>query len=87
MIFSFIQNVLSSYIRQVLLTERVFGAQAFVYHGSDVSPEKLIPAFVSDTFRPGGRDMYGKGMYTVYDFAGTKTEAGGYGSYIYKLKN
>jgi len=69
-----------------ILDERVFGVQAFVYHGSDIEPKILIPAFVEDEFVPGRGDVYGKGLYTVYELEGTATERGVYGPYIYKLK-
>ena len=75
-------------IREMLLTERVYGAQAVVYHGSETDPDVLIPAFLNDTFEPGrgAGDMYGKGLYCVYDLHGTLTDAGKYGAYIYKFK-
>jgi hypothetical protein len=77
-----------SLIREFLLQEEVFGAQAFVYHGSRTAPDVLIPALLNDKFNPGGSfgDLYGKGLYTVYDLEGTPTGMGGYGKYIYKLK-
>ena len=67
-------------IREMLLTERVYGAQAVVYHGSETDPDVLIPAFLNDTFEPGrgAGDMYGKGLYCVYDLHGTLTDAGKY---------
>lgn len=77
---------LRPFIRQVLLTEEVFGAQAFVYHGSDAKPDVLIPALLNDTFRPGPRDAHGSGLYTVYDLEDSATAYGQYGQYIYKLK-
>ena len=75
-------------IREMLLTERVYGAQAVVYHGSETAPEIFIPALLDDTFDPGQGSgaMYGKGLYTVYDVEGTKTAFGEYGDYVYKFK-
>ena len=75
-------------IREMLLTERVYGAQAVVYHGSDTPPDVLIPAFLNDTFEPGigAGATYGKALYCVYDIEGTATGYGEYGNYVYKLK-
>ena len=75
-------------IREMLLLEEVFGAQAFVYHGSYTKPDVLIPVLLKGEFKPGtgGGDVYGRGLYTVYDLESTQTESGGYGDYIYKLK-
>lgn len=78
---------LRNYVRQVLLTERVFGAQAFVYHASDVYPKTLIPALIDNKFKAGSGDMYGKGLYTVYaEDTYQPTFSGRYGKYVYKLK-
>lgn len=79
---------LRSIIRKSLLNEEVFGAQAFVYHGSRTGPEKFLPMFLEDKFDPGrgAGSMYGRGLYTVYDLKGTNTESGGYGPFIYKFK-
>ena len=75
-------------IREMLLAERVYGAQAVVYHGSKAPPDVFVPALLNDTFRPGMGDgaMYGKALYCVYQIEGTKTGAGDYGKYIYKFK-
>jgi len=75
-------------IREMLLTERVYGAQAVVYHGSKAPPDVFIPALLNDTFNPGHGEgaMYGKGLYCVYDLEGTRTSSGNYGSYVYKFK-
>jgi hypothetical protein len=75
-------------IREFLLQEEVFGAQAFVYHGSDTPPKKLIPALLNNEFVPGKGSgaMYGKGLYTVYDLESGRTGSGFYGDYLYKLK-
>jgi len=72
----------------MLLTERVYGAQAVVYHGSKSPPDVFIPALLNDTFEPGrgGGAMYGKALYCVYDLEGTGTGYGEYGNYIYKFK-
>jgi ABC-type uncharacterized transport system YnjBCD ATPase subunit len=82
----FIQEHVKSLTKN-LLTEQVFGAQAFVYHGSSRSPDILLPALLSDKFTPGYGDMYGKGLYTVYSpNQNQETFSGGYGGYVYKLK-
>ena len=75
-------------IREMLLSERVYGAQAVVYHGSNAPPDVFVPALLNDTFEPGGGDgaMYGKALYCVYKLGGTQTESGKYGNYIYKFK-
>ena len=75
-------------IREMLLAERVYGAQAVVYHGSKAPPDVFVPALLNDTFSPGMGDgaMYGKALYCVYQIEGTKTGAGDYGKYIYKFK-
>ena len=71
-----------------LITEEVFGAQAYVYHGSAAAPDDLIPVLLDDKLKPGSAagSMYGKGLYTVYDLSGTATSRGRYGEYVYKLK-
>ena len=81
-------NLLRSLIREALLTEEVYGAQAVVYHGTKADPQKLISALLNDEFRPGegAGSMYGKGLYTVYDLVGTKTATGDYGDHVIKLK-
>jgi hypothetical protein len=80
--------VLRSLIRETLLTEEVYGAQAVVYHGTNADPLDLASALLNDDFRPGegAGSMYGKGLYTVYDLKGTQTERGDYGPNIIKLK-
>jgi hypothetical protein len=81
-------SLLRSLIRETLLTEEVYGAQAVVYHGTNADPRKLISALLNDEFKPGkgAGSMYGKGLYTVYDLKGTQTESGDYGPHIIKLK-
>jgi hypothetical protein len=81
-------TILRSLIREALLTEEVYGAQAIVYHGTKADPRKLISALLNDEFAPGkgAGAMYGKGLYTVYDLKGTQTERGDYGPSIIKLK-
>lgn len=78
---------LSNYVH-LILQEEVFGAQAFVYHGSHAAPKDFLPALLQDQFRPGAAagSMYGKGLYTVYDLESGITGKGSYGEYIYKLK-
>jgi hypothetical protein len=80
--------LLRSLIRETLLTEEVYGAQAIVYHGTKADPLKLVSALLDDEFVPGrgAGSMYGKGLYTVYDLKGTQTESGEYGRGIIKLK-
>jgi hypothetical protein len=48
----------------------------------------LIRALLDDTFKPGegAGYMYGKGLYAVHELEGTKTQSGGYGPHILKLK-
>jgi len=79
---------LRSLIRETLLLEEVFGAQATVYHGTKAPPQMLIQALLDDTFKPGegAGDMYGKGLYTVHKLEGTQTQRGRYGPHILKLK-
>lgn len=75
--------------RNSLLTEKVYGAQAIVYHGSKTPPEDMIKIFTEDKFDPGqgAGSMYGNGLYTVYgEEQHTPTFIGGYGKWIYKLK-
>jgi hypothetical protein len=81
-------SVLRSLIRETLLLEEVYGAQAVVYHGTETNPKELIEALVDDTFEPGrgSGSLYGQGLYTVYDLKGSQTEAGYYGRSIIKLK-
>jgi hypothetical protein len=79
---------LRSLIRETLLLEEVYGAQAIVYHGTKAPPQKLIRALLNNAFVPGegAGDMYGKGLYTVHKLEGTQTESGRYGPHILKLK-
>ena len=81
-------SLLRSLIRETLLLEEVYGAQAVVYHGTKADPITLIDALLKDKFEAGvgAGAMYGKGLYAVYDLAGTKTEKGDYGDYVIKLK-
>ncbi len=81
-------HLLRSLIRETLLLEEVYGAQAVVYHGTGADPLALIDALLSDKFTPGkgAGAMYGKGLYTVYNIKGTKTERGEYGDHVIKLK-
>lgn len=81
-------RILKELIKEVLLQEEVFGAQAFVYHGSTTPPEKFLDYLLKDTFKAGegAGSAYGRGLYTVYDLQGTGTDRGAYGKYLYKLK-
>jgi len=81
-------TLLKSFVRR-LLTEEVFGAQAFVYHGSYTEPQEMLDILVNDKFDPGqgSGSMYGNGLYTVYDIdPNGPTFRGLYGDYLYKLK-
>ena len=81
-------HILRSLIRESLLLEEVYGAQATVYHGTKADPQELISAILRDELRPGegAGSMYGKGLYTVYNLTGTQTEMGDYGAHVIKLK-
>lgn len=82
------ESQLKRYVRQIL-QEKVFGNQAFIYHGSDLPPDKFSKIIESNTFEPGhgAGAMYGKGLYTVYNEDPTsETFRGGYGDFVYKLK-
>ena len=81
-------HLLRSLIRETLLLEEVYGAQAVVYHGTKADPDFLIDTLLKNEFKPGegAGSMYGKGLYTVYDFPGTNTSKGNYGDYVIKLK-
>jgi len=80
--------LLRSLIRETLLLEEVYGAQAIVYHGTESDPRELIDALIDDTFEPGrgAGSLYGKGLYTVYNLKGSQTGDGDYGDNIIKLK-
>ena len=69
------RSLIRSLIRETLLLEEVYGAQAIVYHGTEADPLKLVSALLNDEFVPGrgAGSMYGKGLYTVYDLTGTQT--------------
>jgi hypothetical protein len=81
-------QLLRSLIRETLLLEAVFGAQATVYHGTEADPQDLIQSILNDDFRPGkgAGFLYGKGLYTVHELNNTPTERGEYGENILKLK-
>jgi hypothetical protein len=81
-------QLLRSLIREALLLEAAFGAQATVYHGTEANPQELIQAILNDEFRPGeGKgSLYGKGLYAVHELNNTPTGRGRYGNYILKLK-
>jgi hypothetical protein len=81
-------RLLRSLIRETLLLEEVYGAQAVVYHGTKADPIALIDALLKDKFKAGEGDgaMYGKGLYTVYDPDGARTMTGFYGDHVIKLK-
>jgi hypothetical protein len=81
-------SLLRSLIREALLLEEVYGAQAIVYHGTKADPQVLTSALLNDEFVPGrgSGSMYGKGLYTVYDLRGTQTSSGTYGDHVIKLK-
>jgi hypothetical protein len=76
-------------IREFLLQEEVFGAQAFIYHGSKAPPGVLVPALLSDKYKPGTHwkaSFYGRALYTTYKLKDTATGTGFYGEYVYKFK-
>jgi len=87
LLHQFINEHVKQSLTENLLTEQVFGKQAFVYHGSRSLPSTLLPELLADTFTPGSGDMYGKGLYTVYSpDPKQQTFNGSYGDYVYKLK-
>ncbi len=80
---------LRSLIREVLLTEQVFGAQAFIYHGSNTPPDEMKDILLGNRFEPGGGfgGLYGRGLYAVYEANhDLPTFTGFYGKFVYKLK-
>lgn len=82
------ESVLRNYVRQIL-QEQVFGAQAFVYHGSELDPADFMKIIESNTFDPGkgAGAMYGRGLYTIYDVDwNSNTFEGQYGQFTYKMK-
>ena len=81
-------QLIRTFIRESLLLEEVYGAQATVYHGTESDPQELISAILNDEFRPGegAGSMYGEGLYTVHDPEGTQTAAGAYGNWVIKFK-
>lgn len=81
-------KILKELIKEVLLSEEVFGAQAFVYHGSFSPPAEFLDYLLKDKFEAGSGAgaAYGKGLYTVYNLQGTLTAGGQYGDFVYKLK-
>ena len=81
-------HLLRSLIRETLLLEEVYGAQAVVYHGTKADPRALISALLNDEFKAGagGGALYGMGLYTVYDPDGARTMTGFYGDHVIKLK-
>jgi hypothetical protein len=83
-----ISSLLRSLIRETLLLEEVYGAQAVVYHGTETDPQVLVSALLNDEFIPGmgSGSAYGKGLYTVYDLRGAPTGGGSYGDHVIKLK-
>jgi len=83
-----VKNLIRSLIRETLLLEEVYGAQAVVYHGTKADPLTLIDALLKDKFTPGvgAGAMYGKGLYTVYDPNEARTMEGYYGDHVIKLK-
>jgi len=84
--------LLRSLIRETLLLEEVYGAQATVYHGTSADPQALISSLLRDEFKAGAGAgaMYGKGLYTIYEdeksLADTNTGSGHYGDHVIKLK-
>ena len=89
-------QLIRTFIRETLLLEEVYGAQAVVYHGTESDPQELISAILNDEFRPGegSGSMYGEGLYTVYDPTFnplddekvSPTTSGAYGNWVIKFK-
>jgi len=86
------ESLLRHIIRETLLKEEVYGAQAVVYHGTRSNdPAKLFRSFSGDDpdneFRPGkgAGATYGMGLYCVYDLKGTQTAWGRYGQTVLKM--
>lgn len=83
-------RILTHFIKEALLTEKIFGAQAFVYHGSKLEPDRMQYVISTDSFYPGNGAgaMYGHGLYSVYGDPDSHwpTFNGAYGKYVYKLK-
>jgi hypothetical protein len=74
-------------MRKLFKKAEIYGSLASVYHGSQKSPEEFVKLWKSGNFAPGlgSGNMYGPGIYSVYERAGSATERGGYGDYIYKF--
>ena len=81
------RSILRDLIVETILSEEVYGKLSFVYTGSRSPPDKFLSLLAEDQLNPGeeGGSLYGAALYTVYDLAGTNTESGTYGDYIYKL--
>ncbi len=65
----------------------IFGRLATVYTGSNTEPEQFQKLITSKRFVTGlvTSNVYGPGIYAVYDKEKYKTFYGDYGKYIYKL--
>ena len=83
------EKILHDIVAEVLLKEEVFGAQAFVYHGSQTEPDVMLDILRHDEFEPGrgSGSMYGNGLYAIYEpDENSPTFQGQYGPFVYKLK-
>ena len=74
-----------------ILTEKIHGNLAIVYHASQNDP-MTFAAYMNQGFKPGegAGSMYGYGLYTVYceeeTLINSKSGQGFYGPHIYKLR-
>ena len=75
-------------MKNLIKSAEIYGGEAVVYSGSDSPPEEFLRLIVNNELIPGEKSgsTYGKGVYTVYNLAGTQTANGDYGKYVYKLK-
>jgi len=80
---------------RTLLKEEVYGKIATVYHGSKQSPEKFLKIFETSSSEGytstgwsggAGGEMYGRGLYAVWERSSHQTFEGVYGPWLYKLK-
>ena len=72
-------------IREMLITEEVYGKQAVIYHNSRSPPKDFMRFLLNDDFKFGnvGGKSIGNGLHCTWDPNGIQTH---YGSYIYKFK-
>jgi hypothetical protein len=82
-------NEIKQIIQEVLLQEQIFGAQAYVYHGSQAPPDAMLDLIKNKKFNPGegAGGRYGQGLYTIREIdPKSNTFYGLYGHYVYKFK-